>query len=84
MKMENNLKQQIDSLQVLVRSINNNVTSYEGLTTIQTQTLETGLIAERDSLSDISEKLALPLDKKTWDCKLLTQTQIDALNKQIS
>jgi hypothetical protein len=71
--MENNLKQQLDAFQILVNSINNNVTAYEGLTTIQTQALETGISAERDSLSTITEGLALPLDKKTWDCKMFTQ-----------
>jgi hypothetical protein len=32
----------------------------------------------------MSSKLVIPLEKRTWDCKMLTQTEVDAINKQIS
>lgn len=42
------------------------------------------LMGERDKLQQMSSKLVIPLEKRTWDCKMLTQTEVDAINKQIS
>lgn len=84
LKIENTLKQQLNDFEVFANTINNNVTAYEGSPTIQTQLLEFGIDSERDKLWQMSGKLVLPLDKRTWDCKLLTQNEVDAINKQIS
>lgn len=78
------MKQQLNDFEIYANTINNNVTAYEGSPTIQTQLLEFGIDSERDKLWQMSGKLVLPLDKRTWDCKLLTQNEVDAINKQIS
>lgn len=84
MKIESNLKQSILDFEVIASSVNNNVTAYEGLTTIQTQTLEYGISAEREAMSIMTSQLVLPLEKKTWDCAMLTPAEVDAINRQIS
>lgn len=84
MKIESSLKQGILQLELMAGSVNKNVSAYEGLPTIQTQTLETGIFAEREALNLFTSQLVLPLDKKKWACAMLTPAEVDAINRQIS
>lgn len=82
--IENNLNNQLNAFDQLVNSVNKNISSYEGLTTIQTQALQPGINTERSSIYQMNSQLVLPLEKKTWSCQLVTQAEQDNIRNLIS
>ena len=78
--IEQALEDNSQELYELVHKVDKSARHYKGYEAVEKEVLESGLLEERKILYDMDKIAMLPLEKKTWECKNLTEDQVNNLN----